>query len=84
MVAPTSSSSATPPPPIDSIDVDLAALEQRLASLLAYANGLRSANEALRRALSAAEAQNQDLSDRVAEATRRLDALLARLPEVTE
>jgi chromosome segregation ATPase len=76
---PSAASSAS-----DGLDSELAGLEQRLASLLAYANGLRSANEALRRALSAAEAQNQDLSERVAEATRRLDALLARLPEAAE
>jgi hypothetical protein len=63
---------------------DLAALEQRLAALLAYAKGLRAANEALRRGLSAAEARNQALSERVAEAKRRLDALVSRLPEPAE
>jgi len=73
-------SSSTALPPADAIEPELVVLEQRLASLVAYANGLRSANEALRRALSAAETQNQDLTDRVTEATRRLDALLARLP----
>lgn len=66
------------------LDSDIAALEQRLAALLVYAKGLRAANEALRRGLTAAEARNQALSERVAEAKRRLDALVARLPEPAE
>ena len=70
--------------PEDTIDSDLAVLEQRLAALLAYAKGLRAANEALRRGLTAAETRNQALSERVAEAKRRLDALVARLPEPAE
>jgi len=80
-------SSATDPldsDPEGTIDSDLAALEQRLAALLAYAKGLRAANEALRRGLGAAEARNQALSERVAEAKRRLDALVSRLPEPAE
>jgi chromosome segregation ATPase len=67
-----------------SIDPDLAALEQRLSSLLAYARALRAANEALRRGLTAAEERNQALSERIAEAKRRIDALVARLPEPAE
>ena len=66
------------------LDADLAALEARLATLLTYSKALRAANEALRRGLTAAEARNQDLSERAAEAKRRLDALVARLPEPTE
>ena len=79
-------SSPTPPDagPGTTIDSDLAALEQRLAALIAYAKGLRAANEALRRGLTAAETRNQALSERVAEAKRRLDALVARLPEPAE
>jgi chromosome segregation ATPase len=78
-----------PPAPAEpasdtTIDGDLAALEQKLAALLAYARGLRAANEALRRGLTAAEERNQALSERVAEAKRRLDALVARLPEPAE
>ena len=66
------------------LESDIAALEQRLAALLVYAKGLRAANEALRRGLTAAEVRNQALSERVAEAKRRLDALVARLPEPAE
>ena len=77
---------ADPPDPVaeGTIDSDLAALEQRLAALLVYAKGLRGANEALRRGLTAAEARNQALSERVAEAKRRLDALVSKLPEPAE
>ena len=79
----------SPTTPADSasgaaIDPDLAALEQRLASLLVYMRGLRAANEALRRGLTAAETRNQALSERAAEAKRRIDALVARLPEPAE
>jgi hypothetical protein len=42
---------------------------------------LRATNDNLRRDLDTAEARNQALSERVAEAKRRLDALVARLPE---
>ena len=79
-------SPSTPPDdgPGATIDSDLAALEQRLAALIAYSKGLRAANEALRRGLTAAETRNQVLSERVAEAKRRLDALVARLPEPAE
>ena len=79
--------STTPPADAETgapIDAELVALEQRLASLLAYARALRAANEALRRGLTAAETRNQTLSERVAEAKRRLDALVARLPEPAE
>jgi len=81
MTSPTPPSDAAPDAAIDG---DLATLEQKVASLLAYTRGLRAANEALRRGLSAAEERNQDLSERVAEAKRRLDALVARLPEPAE
>jgi cell division protein FtsB len=64
------------------IDSELAALEQRLNLLIAHAKVLRATNDNLRRDLAAAEARNQVLSERVAEAKRRLDALVARLPGV--
>ena len=80
----TSSSNPADPGLDGTVDSDLEALEQRLAALLAYARGLRAANEALRRGLTAAETRNQALSERVAEAKRRLDALVARLPEPAE
>ena len=63
---------------------ELEALEQRLGLLIAHAKVLRATNDNLRRELATAEARNQALSERVAEAKRRLDALVARLPEPAE
>jgi cell division protein FtsB len=80
MSAPNTAASAT----LGGIDSELAALEQRLGLLIAHAKILRATNDNLRRDLAAAEARNQALSERVAEAKRRLDLLVARLPESAE
>jgi cell division protein FtsB len=61
------------------MDNELAALEHRLATLLAHARALRAANEALRNELAQAQQRNRDLAQRVQQATARLDALLARM-----
>jgi septal ring factor EnvC (AmiA/AmiB activator) len=62
------------------IERELAALEQKLAALLAHTRELRAANAALRDDIAMVEAENLALETRVDEARRRLDALLARLP----
>jgi cell division protein FtsB len=80
MSAPNTSASVTN----GVMDSELAALEQRLGLLIAHAKILRATNDNLRRDLAAAEARNQALSERVAEAKRRLDLLVARLPESAE
>ena len=66
------------------IDHDLALLERKLATLVSHTRALRAANVTLRRDLAAAYERNRVLADRVAAATERLDALLARLPESAE
>lgn len=63
---------------------ELDVLERKLASLISHVRALRSANEALRRDLATAQTRNRALAERVVEATARIDALVARLPEVTE
>lgn len=63
------------------VDADLDMLEQKIASLIAHAHDLRDANEALRRDLSSVQEQNRALSQRMQQASTRLDALLDRLPE---
>jgi chromosome segregation ATPase len=63
------------------IERDLALLEGKLATLVAHASELRTANETLRRDLAAAHDRNRTLSERVAVAAQRLDTLLARLHE---
>jgi len=62
------------------MDNDLAALEQRLSTLLAHTRSLRVANETLRNELAQMQARNRELALRVQAATARLDALLARIP----
>ena len=62
------------------MDADLAALEERVATLIAHARELRAANESLRRELLASQERNRDLSARVAQASARLDALISRVP----
>lgn len=63
------------------MDADLSSLEQKLALLIAQAGELRAANDTLRRDLAVAQEQNRALSQRMQQATMRLDALLDRLPE---
>ena len=62
------------------MDAELAALEERVETLIAYARELREANELLRRELLTSQERNRDLSARVAQASARLDALITRLP----
>ena len=69
---------------VDAVLPEIATLEQKLGMLIAQVKVLRAANDNLRRDLAAAEARNQALSERVAEAKRRLDSLVARLPEAAE
>ena len=69
---------------VDAVLPEVAVLEQKLGMLIAHVKVLRATNDNLRRDLAAAEARNQALSERVAEAKRRLDSLVARLPEPTE
>ena len=62
------------------MDDELAALEERVATLIAYARELQEANDILRRELLALQERNRDLNGRVAEATARLDALISKVP----
>ena len=66
------------------VDGGLVTLEKKLGALLQHVRALRSANEALRRELAAAQARNRELGERVVEAKARIDALVARLPEEME
>ena len=62
------------------MDAELAALEERIETLIAHARELRAANELLRGELLASQDRNRDLAARVTQATERLDALIARMP----
>jgi hypothetical protein len=62
------------------MDSELAALEQKLLTLVAHTRALRAANESLRRELAAAHDRQRQLTLRMEQASARVDALLARLP----
>jgi predicted nucleic acid-binding Zn-ribbon protein len=62
------------------VDAELAALEQRIETLIAYLRELRAENALLRGELLASQERNRDLNARMTQATERLDALIARMP----
>lgn len=62
------------------MEAELAALEERITTLIEYAQELRAANELLRTELLASQERNRELAARVAQASERLDALIARMP----
>jgi len=65
---------------MQSLDTDLALLEQKLATLIAHTRALRAANESLRQDLAAAVERNREMNIKVQQAGARLDALIARMP----
>ena len=65
-------------------EAELEVLERKVASLINHVRALRAANEALRRELAQSKERNRALSDRVVEAKARIDALVAKLPEVAQ
>ncbi len=62
------------------MDQDLAALEQKLTSLIVHTRALRAANESLRRELAAAHERQRQMMMRMEQASARVDALIARMP----
>jgi hypothetical protein len=62
------------------MEADLTALETRVEALIAFTRELQDANDILRRELLALQERNRDLNGRVTQATTRLDALIARVP----
>ena len=63
------------------MEAELAALEERVDTLIAYARELQDANEILRKELLALQERNRELNGRVAQATVRLDALISQVPQ---
>ena len=63
------------------MDIELAALEERVGTLITYARELQEANEILRRELLALQERNRELAARVAQATTRLDALISKVDQ---
>ena len=68
------------PGPDTSLDLELASLERKFATLASHVRALRAANAELARELAAANTRSHQQSEKLVEARRRLDQLLARLP----
>ncbi len=66
---------------VSRMDAEIGQLEQKVATLIAHAREMGTANEVLRRDLEAAQARNRELLTRMHEAGTRLDTLMARIPE---
>ncbi|MFA7282323.1 MAG: hypothetical protein WC100_19735 [Sterolibacterium sp.] len=60
---------------------DLTALEQKIEQFLAFCQGLRAENQALRSRVAGLEEERQQLLNKIDTARTRLEALLVRLPE---
>ena len=63
---------------------ELENLEQKVAQLVALHKLVKEENRDLRVRATEIEAQNKQLGERVTAARERIDALLARIPDVPE
>lgn len=63
---------------------ELENLEQKVAQLVALHKQVKEENRDLRVRTTEIEAQNKQLGERVTAARERIDALLARIPDVPE
>lgn len=62
------------------MDADLKSLEAKLARLIELTHSLREENSALRQQLTQAESENRKLRENADVVSRRLEALIERLP----
>lgn len=60
---------------------DLTGLEQKVEQFLAFCQGLRAENQALRGRVEGLETERLQLVNKIATASTRLEALMDRLPE---
>ena len=66
------------------MEAELKALEEKIAQIAQLCQQLRTENTQLRQQLAAALNDNKRLSDKVADATDRLENLLQQIPEVAQ
>lgn len=60
---------------------NLTALEKKIEQFLAFCQGLRAENQALRKRVAGLEDERQQLLNKIDTARTRLEALMIRLPE---
>ena len=63
---------------------ELNTLEDKVAQVVALCHSLRTENSQLKRALSAAERERKELTERIESARFRLEELARQLPETPE
>lgn len=66
------------------MESELDALDGRIRSLIRFSEQLRVENVGLRQQLAAAQAESQELREKMSLAKVRLEALLARIPRDEE
>jgi cell division protein ZapB len=68
----------------DLMESELNALEEKIDEFVQLCQQLRSENIQLRQQLASASSENRHLAEKINNASSRLEALLARLPESEE
>jgi cell division protein ZapB len=63
------------------MDAELKSLEGKINQFVALCQRVRTDNHQLRQQLAAAQNENQQLQEKVADAKTRLETLLAQIPE---
>ncbi len=66
------------------VEAELDILDEKISQLVKLCHRLRTDNQELRQQLAAAQSANKQLSEKIASARTRLEALLTRLPEEEE
>jgi cell division protein ZapB len=66
------------------MESELNALEEKIDEFVQLCQQLRSENIQLRQQLASASSENRHLAEKINNASSRLEALLARLPESEE
>lgn len=65
------------------MDAELQSLEEKINQFVALCKKLRNENHELRQQIAAAQSDNKQLTEKIADAKSRLEALLAQIPEET-
>jgi cell division protein ZapB len=66
---------------VESMDTELAGLEEKLGQLVQRLNALRAENRELRQQLATRTDENSRLAEKLAAARTRIEALLKQIPE---
>ncbi len=65
------------------MDAELQSLEEKINQFVALCKRLRNENHELRQQIAAAQSDNKQLTEKIADAKSRLEVLLTQIPEET-